>query len=122
MPNGLKVDDLFRAERAGEQIAARGKISAKSSQAVDVCFWSQAANQVLQAGADDELEHMRPGEGSLAGQVDRIGHLRVSHADSGDTADLRTEMNSACIRDVNDGPESGQLPGEIPILVPPIQR
>src|ERR1700733_12523374 len=122
MPNGLKVDDLCRAERAGEQIAEPGEIPTKPAQPVDVCFWSQTANQVLQAGADDELEHMRPGEGSLARQVDRIGHLGISHADSGDAADLGAEMNSACIRDVNDRPENGQLPGEIPVLVPSIQR
>src|ERR1700732_3072157 len=97
MPNGLKVDDLCRAEGPCEQIAKRGKISAKSSQPVDVCFWSETAHQVLQARADDELEHMRPGKGALAGEVDRIGHLRVSHTDSGNAADLGTQMDSACI-------------------------
>ncbi len=101
MPNGLKIDDLFRAKRTSKKIAKRGEIAAKSSQPIDVCFWRKTPHQVLQAGANDELEHIGPGESSLSRKIDRIGHLRVSHTDSGDAANLGAEVDSAGIRDVN---------------------
>src|SRR5450631_3091715 len=121
MRNGLKVDDLLRAEGAGEEIAEGGEVSAKSSQPVDVCFRRQTTHQVFQAWADDELEDAGPGEGSLSRKIDRIGHLHVSHAQSCTASDLGAEVDSAGIRDVHKRSEGRDLPGEIPVLVPSVQ-
>ncbi len=122
MPNGLKIDDLLRAERTREEMAEGSEISAKSSQPIDVRFRRETTHQVFQAGANNELEDMGPGKGSLARKVDRVGHLHVSHAHSGAASDLGAEMHSAGIRDVHDRPEGRQLTGEIPILVPSVKR
>ena len=121
MPNGSKVEDLFRVEPTGAEIAKGGKISIESPQPVDVCFRPPAADQVFQAGAEDEPEDEGPGEGSLAGEVDRISHLRIPQAYSGDSPNLGAEVDSACVGDVYHGTEEGQLPGKIPVFIPAIK-
>src|ERR1700677_3103584 len=121
MPIGLKIEDLFRAERTDAEIAEGGEISVEPSQPVNVWFRPPASDQVLEAGADDELEGMGPAKGSLAGEVDRIRHLGISLAHSGDSSDLGAEMDSARVRDMDHGTEEGQLPGKIPIFIPAIE-
>src|ERR1700679_3668365 len=108
-PAGLQVRNLHRAERTGEQIAEGSEISAKPSQPVHVGLRLQTPHQILQAWADDKPEHMRPGKRPFARKVDRIGHLRVTHAHSGGAADLDAEGNSARIREMNDQPKLAQL-------------
>src|ERR1700733_8650550 len=121
MPSGLKVEDLFRAERTGAEIAEGSKVSIESSQPVYVRFRPPASDQVLQTGAEDESQHMGPAKGSLASQVDRIGHLRISQPHPGDSSDLGAEMDSACVRDMDHGTEEGQLPGKIPVFIPAVE-
>src|ERR1700722_17243234 len=121
MQSGLKVEDLFRAERTGAEIAEGGKVSVESPQPVNVWFRPPASYQVLQTRAEDEPEDTGPGKGSLARQVDRIGHLRISQAYSGDSSDLGAEVDSACVRDVDHGTEEGQLPGKVPVFIPAIE-
>src|SRR6201986_978232 len=87
-----------------------------------MCFRPHTPHQIVQAGADDNPEDMRPGERALARKVDRIGNLRVTHAHTGHASNLDAEVNSARIRDVNDRTKSRQLAGEIPVLVPAVQR
>ncbi len=122
MPNGLKIDDLLRAERTREQMAEGSEISAKSTQPIDVRFRRETTHQVFQAGANNELEDVGPGKGSLSRKIDRVGDLHVSHAQSGAASDLGAEVHSAGIRDVHNRPEGRQLTGEIPILVPSVER
>ena len=121
MPNGLEVEDLFRAKPTGAEIAESGKISIESSQPVNVCFRPQASDQVLQAGADDKSEDMGPAEGSLAGEVDRIRHLRIPQAHSRDASNLGAEMDSACVGNMHYRTEEGQLPGKVPVFIPAIK-
>jgi hypothetical protein len=122
MLNGLKIDDLLRAEGAGEEIAEGGEISAKSSQAIDVCFWRQTTHQVFQAWADDEPEDEGPAEGSFPRQIDRVRYLHVSHAPASAASDLGAEVHSAGIRDLDQRPKGRDLAGEIQVLVTSVER
>src|ERR1700684_170761 len=105
MRNGLKVDDLLRAEGAGEEIAERGEISAKSSQPIDVCFRGQTTHQVFQAWADDESEDKGPAEGSFSRKIDWVRYLHVPHAHSGAASDLGAQVHSTGIGDLYERPK-----------------
>ena len=110
MRNGLKVDDLLRAEGAGKEIAERGEISEKSSQSIDMCFRRQTTHQVFQAWADDEPEDKGPAEGSFSRKIDRVRHLHVSHAHSRAASNLGAQVHSTGIGDVDKRPKRRDPP------------
>ena len=119
----LQLEDALRCHAPCYQVAKGKNIPAQAAAPVYIRFGPNGAHgihcDVSSKVLDSSAERITA---AFAGNIERVGDLRITEFDAGAPAQCDPEVNAPGSSDTNHCAEGGQAPREVDILLPTVKR